>query len=288
MDDTRHVASWIGGQEALHDRVLTLDEALAAVDAVDAPAVQRLAGQLFHDDALRLAAVAPGPLSARPRAAPAAAGMTDRWPCPNAPNPPAAGRSSWSWPTPTSASASLALARVELETLAGLGRSRHDRPGRPRRGALADRRPARGGRGGGGRAGERQRRPDRARHRRRGGVIAGPAERGAPARDAGDHPARRARSTRSSPGCPGPASGRPMPTSPPRRHRPCSIAARRSRACRTRASRRRHRPRPRHAAAKGPATPVNLGFWDARGRRRPARSPRSSIRRTSSSWAGPR
>ena len=41
MDDTRHVASWIGGQEALHDRVLTLDEALAAVEAVDAAAVQR-------------------------------------------------------------------------------------------------------------------------------------------------------------------------------------------------------------------------------------------------------
>jgi predicted Zn-dependent peptidase len=59
MDDTRHVASWIGGQEALHDRVLTLDEALAAVEAVDAPAVQRLAGQLFRDDVLRLAAVAP-------------------------------------------------------------------------------------------------------------------------------------------------------------------------------------------------------------------------------------
>ena len=59
MDDTRHVASWIGGQEALHDRVLTLDEALAAVDAVDAPAVQRLAEQLFHDESIRLAAVAP-------------------------------------------------------------------------------------------------------------------------------------------------------------------------------------------------------------------------------------
>ena len=28
MDDTRHLASWIGGQEALHDRVFTLDEAL--------------------------------------------------------------------------------------------------------------------------------------------------------------------------------------------------------------------------------------------------------------------
>jgi len=59
MDDTRHVASWIGGQEALHDRVLTLEEALAAVEAVDAEAVQRLAMRLFRDDVLRLAAVAP-------------------------------------------------------------------------------------------------------------------------------------------------------------------------------------------------------------------------------------
>jgi predicted Zn-dependent peptidase len=59
MDDTRHVASWIGGQEALHDRVLTLDEALAKVDAVDPEGVQRLAATLFRDEALRLAAVAP-------------------------------------------------------------------------------------------------------------------------------------------------------------------------------------------------------------------------------------
>ena len=59
MDDTRHVASWIGGQEALHDRVLDLDEALAAVTAVDAPSIQRLAQSLFRDDVLRLAAVAP-------------------------------------------------------------------------------------------------------------------------------------------------------------------------------------------------------------------------------------
>jgi predicted Zn-dependent peptidase len=58
MDDTRHLASWIGGQEALHDRVLTLDEALAAIAAVDADSVRRLAGDLFHDDALRLAVVA--------------------------------------------------------------------------------------------------------------------------------------------------------------------------------------------------------------------------------------
>ena len=36
MDDTRHLASWIGGQEALHDRVYTLDDALGAVEAVQA------------------------------------------------------------------------------------------------------------------------------------------------------------------------------------------------------------------------------------------------------------
>ncbi len=59
MDDTRHVASWIGGQEALHDRVLTLDEALDEVTAVTAEAVQELAGRLFTDEALRLAVVAP-------------------------------------------------------------------------------------------------------------------------------------------------------------------------------------------------------------------------------------
>jgi predicted Zn-dependent peptidase len=60
MDETRHVASWIGGQEALHDRVLTLDEALVAVEAVTADDIARVAGELIRDDGLRLAAVAPG------------------------------------------------------------------------------------------------------------------------------------------------------------------------------------------------------------------------------------
>jgi predicted Zn-dependent peptidase len=59
MDETRHVASWIGGQEALHDRVLTVDEALAAIDAVTADDILRLARTLVRDDGLRLAAVAP-------------------------------------------------------------------------------------------------------------------------------------------------------------------------------------------------------------------------------------
>jgi predicted Zn-dependent peptidase len=59
MDDTRHLASWIGGQEALHDRVYTLDEALEAIGGVTAPAVRELAVRLFHDEAFRLAVVAP-------------------------------------------------------------------------------------------------------------------------------------------------------------------------------------------------------------------------------------
>jgi predicted Zn-dependent peptidase len=59
MDETRHLASWIGGQQALHDRVLTLEEALAAIDAVDANGIARLAGELFIDDRLRMAVVAP-------------------------------------------------------------------------------------------------------------------------------------------------------------------------------------------------------------------------------------
>jgi predicted Zn-dependent peptidase len=59
MEETRHLASWIGGQEALHDRVLTLDEALAEVERVTVADLARLAGELFREDVLRLAVVAP-------------------------------------------------------------------------------------------------------------------------------------------------------------------------------------------------------------------------------------
>ncbi|MFZ5854745.1 MAG: M16 family metallopeptidase [Chloroflexota bacterium] len=63
MEETRHLASWIGGQEALHERVYTLDEALAAVEAVSAEDVRKLAGELFLDERLRLAVVAPARLA---------------------------------------------------------------------------------------------------------------------------------------------------------------------------------------------------------------------------------
>jgi predicted Zn-dependent peptidase len=59
MEETRHLAAWIGGQEALHDRVMTLDDALAAIARVTTADLARLSAQLFRDDALRLAVVAP-------------------------------------------------------------------------------------------------------------------------------------------------------------------------------------------------------------------------------------
>jgi predicted Zn-dependent peptidase len=59
MEETRHLASWIGGQEALHERVLTLDEALAEVDRVGVADIARLAAQLFREDDLRLSVVGP-------------------------------------------------------------------------------------------------------------------------------------------------------------------------------------------------------------------------------------
>ena len=59
MEETRHVSSWLGGQEALHERVLTLADALAELNAVTAEQIHALAGRLIRDDGLRLAVVAP-------------------------------------------------------------------------------------------------------------------------------------------------------------------------------------------------------------------------------------
>ena len=59
MEETRHLASWFGGQEALHDRVLTLDQALAELEAVTAEGVRSLAERLVRDEALRMSAVVP-------------------------------------------------------------------------------------------------------------------------------------------------------------------------------------------------------------------------------------
>jgi predicted Zn-dependent peptidase len=59
LEETRHLASWLGAQESLHERVHTLEEAADEIRAVEPPAIRRLAGELFRDDRLRLALVAP-------------------------------------------------------------------------------------------------------------------------------------------------------------------------------------------------------------------------------------
>ncbi len=59
LEESRAMAAWLGAQEALHDRVHTLDEAIAALRGVTPDDVTRLAGVLFRDEGLCLAAVAP-------------------------------------------------------------------------------------------------------------------------------------------------------------------------------------------------------------------------------------
>ena len=119
MDDTRHVASWIGGQEALHDRVLTLDEALAAVAGgrcAGRPASRRTAVPRRRPAARGRRA---GALPARARGTPPVAGMTATLTRPDT----TPGRSvELVLAHAHLRLGSLALARTELETLAGLGR----------------------------------------------------------------------------------------------------------------------------------------------------------------------
>ena len=59
LEESRHLASWLGVQEALHDRVLTVDEALERLAAVSSDDVRALAGRLIADDALCLALISP-------------------------------------------------------------------------------------------------------------------------------------------------------------------------------------------------------------------------------------
>jgi predicted Zn-dependent peptidase len=59
LEDTRSVASWLGGQEILLNHIVDLDEVLEELGRVTAERVQRLAQKLFRDEWLRLALVGP-------------------------------------------------------------------------------------------------------------------------------------------------------------------------------------------------------------------------------------
>ncbi len=62
MEDSRSVAGWIGGQELLTGRILTVDEVIAIIDRITADELQQLARELLIGEKLRLAIV--GPVSA--------------------------------------------------------------------------------------------------------------------------------------------------------------------------------------------------------------------------------
>lgn len=57
LEESRHLSAWLGIQEALHDRVLTLDNALSELAKVTAADVQSLAQRLFTNDVLSLAVI---------------------------------------------------------------------------------------------------------------------------------------------------------------------------------------------------------------------------------------
>ena len=63
MEDSFSVASWIGRQESLEDRVLSVDEVLQKVDAVTTADIQRVAQRLIRQEKLNLAVI--GPLEER-------------------------------------------------------------------------------------------------------------------------------------------------------------------------------------------------------------------------------
>ena len=59
MEDSRAVASWMGAQELLQERVATVDEVVARLSAVTPADVAALATRLFRQEELRLALVGP-------------------------------------------------------------------------------------------------------------------------------------------------------------------------------------------------------------------------------------
>ncbi|MBI2328453.1 MAG: insulinase family protein [Chloroflexi bacterium] len=59
MEDTRSVVSWMGGQEILTGRILTVDQVVSIIDAITADELEQLARELLVGDQLRLAVVGP-------------------------------------------------------------------------------------------------------------------------------------------------------------------------------------------------------------------------------------
>ena len=59
MEDSRNVNGWAGGQEILTGKIMSVDEVIAAVDAITAEDMKQIANELLVGDKLRLAVVGP-------------------------------------------------------------------------------------------------------------------------------------------------------------------------------------------------------------------------------------
>ena len=59
LEESRAMSSFLGSQEALHERVLTMDEVIEALQAVSVDGIQDLAGRLFRDESLCAAVIGP-------------------------------------------------------------------------------------------------------------------------------------------------------------------------------------------------------------------------------------
>ena len=59
MEDSRSVAGWMGGQEILTNRVLSVDEVMSIIDTITAEEISQLAQELLIGSQLRLAVVGP-------------------------------------------------------------------------------------------------------------------------------------------------------------------------------------------------------------------------------------
>ncbi len=59
MEDSRSVAGWMGGQEILTNRILSIEQIVSIIDAIAAEELRQLAQELLVDSQLRLAVVGP-------------------------------------------------------------------------------------------------------------------------------------------------------------------------------------------------------------------------------------
>jgi len=59
MEDSRYVAGWIGGQEILTERILSVEQVVSIIDAITVEELKRLAEELLIGSQLRLAVVGP-------------------------------------------------------------------------------------------------------------------------------------------------------------------------------------------------------------------------------------